>query len=309
MLEYYNAQIKSDYKMPCFEDFWFTIVTMVILVIIEKLITEIFYSTFYSLCKEKTDERMRHLRTLKACKYLFKGWYMTSASLIGYYTLKDSFILPPELGGNGSLYNTFLGFPEVPLPQLYKLYFTGTMGYHASGLISILLAKEKANDYVEMMFHHLVTFYLYGFSFLSNLAIGGVIAFLHDITDIFVSFTRVVSETEYKNTTAIMFTWTIIVWVYTRLYVFSMCIYVPIWKLEIYGVSPYLKPIFGYLLICLLILHIYWFFLCVKILLSFFHNGKAEDLANQIKDTRKKDNATQDSNNKRIKSNNVKQVD
>ena len=84
--------------------------------------------------------------------------YMSSATAIGYYTLKDSFLLPPSLGGSGDLHNSFATFPFVELPTLYKLYFTGSMGYHACGLISHLLAEEKQNDYVEMVFHHLVTF-------------------------------------------------------------------------------------------------------------------------------------------------------
>jgi len=218
---------------------------------------------------------------------------MTTSAIIGWYTLKDSFMLPPSLGGSGSLYHSFETFPNVALPPLYKLYFTGSMGYHASGLISQLLAKEKANDHVEMMFHHLVTFYLYGFSFLTNQIIGGVIAYLHDIGDIFVTFTRIWSETEYKKTTASLFAFTILVWFHTRLYVFSQCIYVVAWRLQVFGVSPYLKPIFCFLLTCLLVLHIYWFFLCIRILASFFVTGQAEDLANKVKNKRKEATLTE----------------
>lgn len=109
----------------------------------------------------------------------------------------------------------------MKLPSLYKLYFTGSMGYHLSGLITHLMEQEKSNDYVEMMFHHLVTFYLYAFSFLTNQIIGGVIAYLHDIADVGVSFTRIWSETEYKKTTAVLFACTIAVWFHTRLYVFA----------------------------------------------------------------------------------------
>jgi hypothetical protein len=55
----------------------------------------------------------------------------------------------------------------------------------------------------------------------------------------------------------------------------------------VFGVSPYLKPIFSFLLSCLFILHVYWFFLCCRILLSFFYTGQAEDLANKTKGTEK----------------------
>ena len=69
-----------------------------------------------------------------------------------------------------------------------------------------------------MMFHHLVTLYLYSFSYLTNTLIGAVIAYIHDIGDAFVSLTRVFAESEYKKTTAATFTLTLIVWFYTRLW-------------------------------------------------------------------------------------------
>ena len=50
--------------------------------------------------------------------------------------------------------------------------------------------------------------------------------------------------------------------------------------LEVYVISPYVLPIFGFLLTCLFILHIYWFILCIKILANFFTKGIAEDLQN-----------------------------
>jgi len=244
-----------------------------------------FYPCFYKINKEKVDIKKREARTRKAVKCIFKALYMTCSSIAGWYTLKDSFILPPSLGGSGSLYNAFETFPFVKLPVLYRLYFTGSMGYHVGGLLTHMMAKEKTSDYVEMMFHHLVTFYLYAFSFLTNQIIGGVIAYLHDIADIFVSITRMSSETEYKKTTSVFMVLTIIAWFHSRLYVFSQCIYIVTWKLQVFAVSPYLKPIFGFLLFCLFILHVYWFVLCIKIMLAIILTGKTEDLSYRPEET------------------------
>jgi hypothetical protein len=79
------------------------------------------------------------------------------------------------------------------------------MGYHIGSLLNHMLAKKKHNDYIEMMFHHLVTAYLYSFSYMTNTLIGAVVAYLHDFTDIFVSWTRVWAETEYSRVTAYSF--------------------------------------------------------------------------------------------------------
>lgn len=189
--------------------------------------------------------------------------------------------MPPALGGKGSLDNMFIDFPYITTPPLYKLYFTGTMGYHVGSLLHHAFSHKKANDYLEMMFHHLVTFYLYAFSYMTNTLIGAVIAFIHDIADVGVCWTRIWSESTYKKTTAISFILTLVAWFYTRLTMLPWCIYVATIKLEVYACSPYVQPIFGFLLTCLFCLHIYWFVLCINILISFAESGETEDLQNK----------------------------
>lgn len=49
------------------------------------------------------------------------------------------------------------------------------------------------------MFVHLVACYLFGFSYISNLQIGIVIVLIHDIADVWVTWTRVWAETECKK--------------------------------------------------------------------------------------------------------------
>jgi hypothetical protein len=41
------------------------------------------------------------------------------------------------------------------------------MGYHIGSLINHAFAKKKQRDYMEMMFHHIVTAYLYTFSYMT----------------------------------------------------------------------------------------------------------------------------------------------
>ena len=51
--------------------------------------------------------------------------------------------------------------------------------------------------------------------------------------------------------------------------------------LEVYTKSPWVHPIFGFLLSCLFFMHIYWFILMQKILFTFFTKGVAEDTVNK----------------------------
>jgi hypothetical protein len=89
-----------------------------------------FYSIFYRICKEKSNEEIRIIRTKKAVKNMFKFTYYFAAAIFGFLTLKDSYVLPPSLGGSGSFYNQFKDYPYITPPPLYKYYFTGTMGFH-----------------------------------------------------------------------------------------------------------------------------------------------------------------------------------
>lgn len=104
--------------------------------VVERIFDKIFYPIFYPICKEKTDEEARVLRTKKAVKNIFKFTYYSTAAIFGWLTLRDSYVLPPMLGGSGSFYNQFIDFPYIKHPPLYKYYFTGTMGFHVAAMIN-----------------------------------------------------------------------------------------------------------------------------------------------------------------------------
>ena len=67
-LEYFKSLNREDYEWPAFSDLWFTLVTAVTFLFIEKLSVVMFYPWFYKICKEKNDQEVRHRRTLKASK-------------------------------------------------------------------------------------------------------------------------------------------------------------------------------------------------------------------------------------------------
>ncbi len=162
------------------------------------------------------------------------------------------------------------------------------MGFHIGGLINLSLAKKKHNDFIEMMLHHIVTAYLFAFSYMTNTLIGAVVAFLHDCPDMFVSWTRVWAETKHARVTAYSFVIAQCAWFYCRIYWLSQAIWVSTVKLEVYALSPYVQPIFGMLLTCLLTLHIYWQYLMIGILFTYAKKGVAEDTVNDLKGDKKK---------------------
>ena len=68
-----------------------------------------------------------------------------------------------------------------------------------------------------------------------------------------------------------------------RIYWMTQIIYVSTVKLEVYVAKPIIQYIFGFLLTCLLVLHIYWQYLMLGILGAYFRRGVAEDTVNDVK--------------------------
>lgn len=130
----------DDYEWPSIKDFWLTLVMTPVFFILERVFQWILYPWYWQHCKEKVDLEVRDIRTRKAVNNIYKCVYYSLSTFFGWYTLKDSYILPPALGGKGSLDNLFTDFPYIKPPPLYKYYFTGTMGYHIGSLLHHALA-------------------------------------------------------------------------------------------------------------------------------------------------------------------------
>lgn len=61
-----------------------------------------------------------------------------------------------------------------------------------------LILSKPGNDFIEMLLHHIVTLFLILGSFMCNyLRIGSVVAFTHDISDIFAYLVRLTID--FKN--------------------------------------------------------------------------------------------------------------
>lgn len=239
------------------------------------------YPVFVPYCKEQSDLVSRHNRSIKAAKNVFKTLYYSCANGLAWHLLKDNHVLPPMLGGSGSFYNQWKDFPYIRHPPLYQLYYMGTMGFHLSQLFQqIFFESWDKSDFLEMLLHHGVTVYLYGFSYMTNMWIGVPVAFLHNLGDLCVAITRFWSETRVKPVTAVWLVTAVIVWFYTRIYVFPQLIWASCVDLEIYLAVPVLIPLFGGLMTCLFLLHIYWFILMMRILATAFLKGKLEDTVN-----------------------------
>lgn len=181
---------------------------------------------FYYYCKEQNVEELRQKRSEKASECAFKFVYFLSTSIYGYYVLKDINWFNKSLGGSGDMIAGFNDMPQFTFRPGVKMYSLTTMGYHVMDLFHHIFIKERFRDYEEMLLHHTCTVILYSVCIsVNNYVAGCPIMFLHDITDIFIAFSRMVAETKVWFLAVPFFALNLVMWFYFRSICFIPIIY------------------------------------------------------------------------------------
>jgi len=244
---------------------------------------------------QKHKGKARIERAEKGARSVFKFFYFVTACIVGWCVLKDVEFMRKSLLCNGDLSKTFEDFPYFKKSEYFNIYYLVQFGYHFESFVSQLLSKPK-NDYIEMVLHHIVTVLLIFLSYMSNYSnVGAPIMFLHDWSDIFTASSRMLLDAPGgKIPTVISFFILIASWIYSRLYVFPFEVirlagikYLPrnnlYILLNIYS-HPYAPYFLVSMLLVLLLLHIYWFYLLMKIVYKLIVEKKQEDLQNQMEE-------------------------
>ena len=106
----------------------------------------------------------------------------------------DTPVLPWYFGGNGSVDHMFKNLPFTERDP-YLLEFTLVFsGYTLEDMVYLNFFKERSSDYWEMNFHHLITLtWFSGVVFQNSIRAGFLTAWVHNLSDILTSLSRVLS--------------------------------------------------------------------------------------------------------------------
>lgn len=253
----------------------------------EKVTYNLSYGFYSQICKGGDDPKLKAFYTEKACHFTFLMQYFTVSAVWAYCVLKPTGWLPWQLGGSASLDEAFkagvgldVPMPLTKYPRSVLVYALATNGYHISAIINQLM-KEKASDFYEMLLHHIATCALYFCMIFGNgLSIGCVIAFLHDIADIFVGGARICNSTSKDGISMIFFACLLVSWVWTRIILLPQIIYRIFMEDWDYRCRLFCQTN-GFFLVVLQFMHIYWLILLVKMALNKVMHGKIDDIQNQ----------------------------
>ncbi|CAE6426849.1 unnamed protein product [Rhizoctonia solani] len=174
----------------------------------------------------------------------------------------------------------WLEYPHWRMTPLMKSYYLLQASYWTQQLLVLALGLEKPRkDFAELIIHHLVTIYLISSSYIVNLTwIGNAVFITMDVSDVFLSLSKIFNYLKMNKTKFISFGWFTFVWGYLRHWLNLVMLWsvwfefdlIPDKKMDIanelympwYGKYMVFLPIF-----LLQLVNLFWYFLIWRILI------------------------------------------
>ncbi|XP_044261537.1 ceramide synthase 6-like [Tribolium madens] len=206
----------------------------------------------------------------KFCENSWRCLYYTLSFIYGLVVLWNK----PWLWDINECWN---GFPHQSVTSDIWWYYMISMSFYWSLCVSQFF-DVKRKDFWQMFIHHIATIVLMCLSWVVNLfRIGSLVLVVHDCADIFLEAAKMAKYSGYQKVCDTIFGIFTVLWIATRLGVY------PFWIIKNTSIdAPKIVPmfpayyIFNSLLCLLLVLHIFWTYLILKIVANSLNAGKME---------------------------------
>lgn len=289
--EWGHANKPAGYKYPEVKQLWMTGVGALSFGMMKEMLDCISSPIFRRLVTNKGDDYAYERKVRKAQTNLSGIFYFSLSTFWGWSMMKDSLWIPGFLGGNNP--NASIKGCFEPLfiqtPPGIHCYILFTYGYHVHDFIRHAFFAEVDNDWREMLLHHISALALYpGFIFSNVMGIGVVLAWLHDIADIFANITRLFNIIDWPVTGVVTFIMVMIVWAYTRLMILPTYIYYIITEFRFPDPVAHFQGFVWVELAFLMTmqcLHILWFGMFIKMGYRLIMKGERRDLISTVDQT------------------------
>jgi hypothetical protein len=155
--------------------------------------------------------------------------------------------------------------------------------------VSIAWSKTVRGDFREMAIHHVVTnLLIIGSSIIRMTSLGSMVFLVHDISDVPVDLSKLANFLKWKRTTIVCFILMCVTWLVFRLMVLPFIIYKSILTESAMMLDEgYIDPLyyltyrypFYYLIAQIIMLHVAWFFMFLRMGYLLASRGEAHDLS------------------------------
>lgn len=219
-------------------------------------------------------QRQAMTRVNKFTKFMECAWqctYYTFIFFYGLYVMSDKSWL-------WDIRNCWYEYPNHSVDiDVWWYYMISLSFYWSMTFTHFFEAKRK--DFWQMFIHQMVTIALITFSWTCNLTrIGTLVLIVHDCADIPLQLAKMSIYSGHKAFCDAVFAIFAILWIITRVGIY------PLWIVYSTAIeAPTILPmfpayyIFNSLLIALLLLHIYWTYLILRIIATTISKGNVED--------------------------------
>lgn len=258
-------------------------------------------------------ERHNEERITKFGEYVFRFGYHLVLSIFGIWYFSGMNWWDKSQGGTKNLW---YGYPNnQPVDVGMAWYYLLQSAYNVEALISLAelscICKIQSpitpktgewrrplvigwsptirGDFREMAIHHAITNLLVvGSSFGRFTRIGSMVFLVHDISDVPVDMSKLANFMKWKKTTTCAFVTMVLCWVICRLGILPFTIFKSILTesqilVESEGLNPVIYHVyfnvFVFLVGAIICLHIFWFFILVRIGFHLVTKGEQHDLS------------------------------
>lgn len=281
LLGYFLWLLYSNNKISAIKEFCSSIVITAVLVPVCK---KIFALIHPFLASKKTSTRQN------ARKYGDQGWQFVVH--VGM-TIYEAYLLSSLCNWEwfNDINTIFTPLTTHQHSQIHLFYII-QLGIWFAVALSHKFIESKRKDYFVMYGHHVVTISLITLSYINNWYIVGLLVlYAHDFSDIFVDMLKLCvyigwEESSYMFATEFWFVTNLIAWIYWRLYRYPLIIrgtfafdnpYIQgVSTPEIYEPQGNTYIVCQILCCILFLMHIYWFFLFIRIAHRMIYASNAE---------------------------------
>ena len=240
---------------------------------------------------KKTDIKVDHDKLTKWKECFWKMTYYLGSTVLGLMiSYREDWFLDTRYFWLGCTENT----PPCQhyLSKGMLLFYCLSTGWYIQSIHYLLFIETRRKDWLESMIHHGVTLALLVYSYHINFTrLGCTIILLHDVNDIFLELAKmckyVDKDTKLGN---VFFGLFFLSWVVTRVTIFPLHVIrstltESVFYAEMYNVEtePF-YTVLNSLLLVLLVLHVYWTWLILKILIKAFTEGETKDIREEEED-------------------------
>lgn len=225
----------------------------------------------------KKRNEVNRQKVIKFTEALWRGLFYGLFVIIGFNAL----YVPSTESWVHDTSQHWIGWPFYPVKNIVLLYYQVELGCY---IHQLMWTEVSRSDALEMIIHHIVTIALLVFSYVTNFTrIGSSILLIHDIPDIFLEFGKCINYYEKSSIKAgtisstIMFAFFSVSFFVTRLVIYprSLVYSLVVEALNHFGMWPGYW-VFASLLVSLQCLHVFWFYLILKMIVKILAKGEVE---------------------------------